>query len=338
MRILIDKQSKGILFEELKKKYNSKNLIELSVKLRINENTLSHWFYDSSRYIPDNFVPLEVRDKIKIIDIQEENWGRVKGGKKTYKIIIKKYGQEEIRKRQSNGGKESLSKNRLIKYSEEKLTFGLDDPIFLEFYGVLLGDGWISNLRYKNKEINIIGISGHYKLDREFFVYLKEKIRLLFNRKAYLKERLKYNSIELSFGHKKLINFLNKKLNFPIGKKINLKIHNEIYNAGFNKMKYVIRGIFDTDGSFYLDRTPAGKPYPCISIKMKAPKLIDQIRDTLLKEEYKVIEYSLGEQKQIKLKGMIQLEKWMRYIGSSNPKHQNKIARVAQPGFRAAHS
>jgi hypothetical protein len=74
---------------------------------------------------------------------------------------------------------------------------------------------------------------------------------------------------------------MNRGLNFPIGKKVNLKIHNKVYDGGFDKVKHVIRGILDTDGCIIIDKTPAGKPYPCISIKMKAPILIKQMADIL---------------------------------------------------------
>ena len=89
---------------------------------------------------------------------------------------------------------------------------------------------------------------------------------------------------ELNFSHKMLIKALHETLEFPIGKKIDLVIHRRVYDQGFDKIKHIIRGIFDTDGSFYFDKTPSGNPYPCISIKMKAPRLMVQIEQILLKK------------------------------------------------------
>ena len=213
----------------------------------------------------------------------------------------------------------------------------MDDPLFLEFYGVLLGDGWIGKYRYKNKITNLIGISGNSRLDREFLLNWKEHIKKLFQRNAFLKQKYDCNGIELNFCHKSLLDKLNKDLGFPIGKKIDLEINKDIFEMGFSKVKYIIRGIFDTDGSFYLDKTPVGKPYPCISITMKAPKLIKQMYDILIGEGFRIVYYKGKNERKdtdkITLKGKKQLYKWMDKIGSSNPKHLNKInALVAQLG------
>ena len=178
--------------------------------------------------------------------------------------------------------------------------------------------------------MNIFGISGHSKLDRKFFIYCKNNIKKLFKRNAYLKEKPRFNVVELQFSNKSLLEFFEKKLNFPVGKKINLKIHKKIYSLGFDKLKHVIRGIFDTDGCFYLDKTPVGRPYPCISIQMKAPFLINQLNDILIKKGFKVYHYQRADKyDRITLKGQIQLNKWMKEIGSSNPKHLRKICKYA---------
>lgn len=334
MRLLLDSKSRKIIFQHLREKYEVNSLIDLSKKMNISFRTLQNWLYVKERLIPEKFIPSEIRNKIIVLREESDNWGRIKGGKKTYRIIIEKYGKREIENRQINGGKSS----RLSRLKVEKsLELDLLNPIFLEFYGVLLGDGWLSSLNYRNKTIWLIGISGNGSLDREFFSYLKKNIQKLFGRNPYQKERPKYNSIELNFTHKALVKELNKKLQFPIGKKLNLRMHENIYSQGYEKTRNVIRGIFDTDGSFYFDKTPSNRPYPCISIKMKAPILMGQIRDILLGQGFRLTyrDYENG-QAQIKLKGSKQLSKWMREIGSSNPKHLNKIALVAQLDSAAA--
>lgn len=331
MRVLLSKKDKLKLIFFLKRKYLSRSLSELSENLNMPLRTLQNWLYIESRYIPEEIIPQEMKKEIKINDTREDNWGKVKGGKKAVKVILQKYGVEEIRKRQSNGGR--ISK-RLQLLKEKPVEIDLNNHLFLEFYGILLGDGWLSKLKWKNKKIWLIGISGNMSLDRDFFKYCQNSIKILFNRRAYLKERPKQNSIELNFSHKNLIDYFNKKLDFPIGKKKNLKIHEYVYKKSFGSVRHVIRGIFDTDGSFYFDKTPAGKPYPCISIKMKAKPLMTQIRNTLLKQGFRLTytEYSNAQQ-QIKLKGRKQLDKWMSEIGSNNSRHLNKIALVAQPGL-----
>tara|TARA_Y100000034_G_C6824905_1_gene371852 strand:- start:104 stop:1081 length:978 start_codon:yes stop_codon:yes gene_type:complete len=325
MRFLLSENSKKELFLFLKIKHKCQSLKELSSKLKIPAKTLSEWFYNKKRYIPEEMILKEIRNKLKILDKKENNWGNIKGGKKTYQIILEKYGKKEMKKRQIKGGKNSNKKR------DENFLIDISNPLFLEFYGVLLGDGWIGRYTWKNTTINMVGISGHAKLDRQFLLYCKKNIKTLFDRDAYFKEKPKYNAIELQISHKQLLNTLNKKFGFPIGKKINLKISDVIYSLGYDKVRHTIRGIFDTDGSFYLDKTPVRNPYPCISIQMKAPVLINQLYNILIKQDFRVVYRE--NKNMITLKGRKQLNKWMDEIGSSNPKHLNKInALVAQSG------
>lgn len=321
MRILLSSESRKKLFAFLMEENKVSTLSDLSKKLKVPFPTLQNWLYNK-RYIPGSFIPQTIFSKLEVTDKKEDNWGRVKGGKITYQTIIEKYGKAEMKKRQFSGGK--ATRKRVL-HNEKKFILNLGDNKFLEFYGILLGDGWLSHLKCKNKNIWFAGISGNRKLDREFFNYIMGNIKVLFGRDAYLKERPNYNSIELQLFHKAFIKSMNNELNFPIGEKLNLKIHNKIYGAGFDRVRHVIRGVLDTDGCVYIDKTPAGKPYPCISIKMKAPILIKQIAEMLLKQGFKVSYIHNEKFQQIRLKGSKQLDKWMREIGSNNPRNLNKI-------------
>lgn len=329
MRLLLSKDSLQQLFSYLFNENKCKSLKSLSVKAGIKFNTLQKWKY-GQRYIPGTIIPSKLKEQLIVLDKQPENWGRIKGGQKTYKVLLNKYGIAEIKRRQAKGGKVSS----ILRQKKDKLLeLDLNNTLFLEFYGALLGDGWMSKLHYKGKVTYLIGISGNARLDREFFYYLKKNIKTLFNRNAYLKERPKYNSIELNFSHKELLKKMNEELHFPVGEKLNLEINPKIYGSGFEKVRHVIRGIFDTDGSFYFDKTPVGKPYPCINITMKAPVLIKQLADMLLKQGFRLYhDKSRTPIEQIRIKGVKQLTKWMREIGSQNLRHLNKYAPVAQSG------
>lgn len=327
MRLLLSKDSKRKLFDYVQKTNNCNSLKALSSKLKISLKTIENWKYGHG-YIPETILPSAIKNEIEILDQQENNWGNRKGGRKTYQIILKKYGQEEIERRRSRGGINSIKK---IREQQKPIIIDITNPLFLEFYGILLGDGWMSKLTYRGKTTNLIGISGNAKKDREFFIYLKKNIKELFNRNAYLKERPKYNSIELNFCHKELLKKIHEELDFPIGQKINLKIHEKIYNLGYEKMKYVIRGILDTDGCVYFDKTPIGKPYPCLNLTMKAPILMNQVFNMLTDQGFRgMLQDRKTHAMQIILKGSRQINKWEREIGSSNPRNLSKFALVAQ--------
>ncbi|MGH2566356.1 MAG: hypothetical protein ACRDE5_17695, partial [Ginsengibacter sp.] len=151
---------------------------QLSVKLRMPLKTLQTWIYSDNAYLPLDKIPEDIISSLDILDKKEDNWGRVLGGKNSYKRQIEMYGKRSMLKRQIAGGK--ASKKNI--FSEEK-PFNLDilNKKFLEFYGVLLGDGWLSQLKYKKKFIWLIGIAGDKRYDKEFYAYLKANISELFN-------------------------------------------------------------------------------------------------------------------------------------------------------------
>lgn len=320
MRILLSKESKIRLLNKLKEKHNVSKNKELLAKINITKSQLDKWIYNHNTYLPEKIIPEDSIGELEIVDKQEDKWGQIKGGKKTHKIILKKYGKKEIKKRQKNGGIKS-AQNKDIK-SQKELKININSEKFLEIYGALLGDGWLSSLSYKYKKgIWLIGISGHSEHDYEYLKYLAKIIKETLNKEPKLKYKKDSKGIEILFYSKQIIKFLNKELNFPIGLKENLEIHSTIA-SDWEKIKHTIRGLFDTDGCFYFDKTPAGKPYPCISIHMKAPKLLKQISEQLTKQGYKP---QLTSEKII-LKGSIQVNKFKTEIGSNNPKHTNKMS------------
>src|SRR3990172_7137189 len=150
MRILISENSKQELLPLLLAHNNVKTRQQLSEKLRVPLGTLEKWFYNKSSYISEEFIPAELIRLLEVLDRQDDNWGRVKGGKKTYSIILDKYGKQEIRKRQIAGGTASALRREQKVRNEFKID--VESAEFLELYGALLGDGWLSALHYPNKQ------------------------------------------------------------------------------------------------------------------------------------------------------------------------------------------
>ncbi len=148
MRVLLSRNSKKKLFRYLKEKTNSRNIHEISEKLSIPKSTLDNWFYDKKTSLPKYIIPRELLEILEIIDEKPDNWGKIKGGKKTYQILISKYGTKEIKRRQIKGGKKSaLKRDQKLK---EEFFINIENPLFLEFYGALLGDGYIVTLKGAN--------------------------------------------------------------------------------------------------------------------------------------------------------------------------------------------
>jgi hypothetical protein len=320
MRILLSEDSKRKLYSYLKEQHKAVSMLALAKKLKISKSALDKWVYDKTRYVPSEIIPKELSSHLEILDKQVDNWGVVKGGEKTHGILIKKYGKEEIKRRQIRGGQISALKRNLR--ARDNFKIDINSPLFLELYGTLLGDGWLSELSYEyKKKIWLVGISGHSKLDNEYLMFIKTIIKKILNREASIKYKKDALAMEILVYHKYFVIFMNKEMGFPIGEKKNLKITNEIAQD-WNKIKHVIRGVFDTDGCFYFDKTPVGRPYPCISIHMRAPDLLSQIRKQLLSREFRVQLKDNNER--LVLKGSKQIYKWMKEIGSHNQRHLSK--------------
>lgn len=326
MRILLSLSERKRLYSELKLKYRCFNIAELSSRLNISSKTLDGWMYNKTRYIPREFIEKE-KIKVRVLDEREDHWWSKIGGREGYKAVLRKYGSEGVRKHRSAGGANAA----LTKLAREKELFDVDltNTEFLELYGALLGDGWISSPNQRNKWT--IGLCGHRSLDKDFILLMKLRVKNLFKREGFLNENPKHNVISFLFSHQLLVEYLHSQLNFPIGRKEHLQLPPNIMNLSFGDIRYVIRGIFDTDGSFHLEKNKKGeRKYPCLSIHMKEPILMSQIVNILRDQGFTF--YYDPKNHQLRLKGHKQLSKWMKEIGSSNPKHLNKIALVAQPG------
>jgi len=200
-----------------------------------------------------------------------------------------------------------------------RLKVDFKNKLFLEFYGALLGNGWLS--AYKCGKLKkrrwIIGFSGDIKKDREYIKRINKIVKRLFKREGYIKYKPKYGGIELNIGHKELIHLLNRKLNFPIGLKKNLKIDNKLLKD-WNSTKYIIRGLFDTDGGLFFDKDKRYKKiYPIVDITTTSKALIKQLVSILKKHDFKVIENYKG----VRMKGESQMKRWFKEIQPKNSRH-----------------
>lgn len=325
MRLLLDKSSKSKLFLSLKEKYNSNSILDLAEKLKVPPKTLEGWIYNKDRYVPDRVVYSVNPNTLKILDSKEEGWGSKKGGRESYKSALKKYGKRGVKKIQSKGGRRASAIKE--KLNKEKFKLDIENEEFLEIYGALIGDGWLSNFKSNGKKVWIIGICANLRLERESLMNYSKIVNKKFDRKGTFRERLDQNTIEFTFSHKQLLLHLNKKLKFPIGKKRNITLPEKIFSMEFDKIKYVIRGIFDTDGSLYLDKNKKGvKNYPVISIHLNQPKLLEQLRGKLSERGFKVNHDKNNNM--IKIKGRNQLRLWFDLIGSSNKYKRDKMVKA----------
>jgi len=81
MRVLLSNSSKKFLYDFLKVKYDCNSGQSLAKSINISYGTLKNWFQEEKRYIPKEIISPEVFYKLEILDEQEDNWGRIKGGR-----------------------------------------------------------------------------------------------------------------------------------------------------------------------------------------------------------------------------------------------------------------
>ncbi|MFW6233455.1 MAG: LAGLIDADG family homing endonuclease [Nanoarchaeota archaeon] len=176
-----------------------------------------------------------------------------------------------------------------------------------ELLGVLNGDGHISN---DNNEICVVG----NKLEKDYFLYLQNLFKNIFN----INSTISYqdNHIKLRIYSRKLHNLLTQKYNLPKGNKKNkLKIPLKIMSSK-QLIKAYIRGLFDTDGSFYIRR----EKDPVIEITSASFFFLKEIKELLNKLGFNVA----NGNKRLFIYRKKDIEKFFKEIKPSNNKHLNK--------------
>lgn len=201
--------------------------------------------------------------------------------------------------------------------------------------GVLAGDGSIS-VR-EEKYDYCLKCVGNPKNEKKFYSLILKK---LFKKVFDIDIKPKLYDSKTTYGFciwsKSLINFLNQKLDIPIGSKYDkLKIHSTFKKSN-NLVKNYIQGLADTDFCLSLKRRyRKAQYYPVIEGVSKSKKFMKEISNELKKMELNVSEseistYDERVKKKIKVSridiyGHNELVKWMKLIGFRNPKHLKKF-------------
>ena len=217
-----------------------------------------------------------------------------------------------------------------------------------EILGAFIGDGWIE------KRGNALYITGSVSEDREYY---DTHLSLIFSKNFInvIPKEFPYWKVYGISTYKKRIVCLAKDLGFTTGKKAdNVKIPDYIMeNSDIDLISSVLRGIFDTDGSFFCkkDYQKYGdvkrKKYHCIPrivISSNSPKLISQIKE--LSEKFNIF----GIVRKIRGKGiksnrncnasyifeinkLKDIDGWFKLIRPKNPRHLTKYKIWLKYGF-----
>ncbi len=301
-RLKFRKESIRIIFEKV---FSYCDIDSLSKELGVSKSAINNWMY-GNRLIPEDAfqkicerVP-EVSRYSKSATRFEPHWGQQSGGKTSTK----------------NRGKllKHLEKIRLLRY--RKLQFELNDDGVLEFFGVLMGDGYLCKYvsTYDGSTRKVIFVTGHSENDLGYFVdFLSPLIRAKFGSNPGFRKRKNEHTIDLMVYNAPLFSWLES-VGFPSGKKGELRIPKKILVLGLPKINKVIRGIFDTDG-FITARKDEKYRYPHIIITSTSNILRKQLVTLLRKQGMTAYIYK----KDVILKGKNNFRLWFSLIGTSHP-------------------
>ncbi len=207
----------------------------------------------------------------------------------------------------------------------EKITDNLAEET-----GLHIGDGTMNFYKIRKKIKGSYALRGHRFDDR---LHYEKIIKPLYQKLYNLNISLRDMPSTGVFGFQKwsdsLVNFKKDILKLPLGKKINIQIPNQFILKPSLTLS-VIRGIFDTDGTLYLE-PKRGKLYPRIEIGTISKNLADQLFHLINKLDIRATNYSYVPKianwhivYKISVRGEHMLNKWIQKVSPHNPKHLQK--------------
>ncbi|MFH0713263.1 MAG: LAGLIDADG family homing endonuclease [Candidatus Micrarchaeota archaeon] len=190
---------------------------------------------------------------------------------------------------------------------------------FLEFFGVLMGDGCIVRFKKPNNRYYFrIFISGNATRDLEYLTQFINPILKRFGVHAYFYKDKHTNTINAVINNKKFAELLTS-LDFPVGKKGQIEIPKWIMKLPLEKRFNVIRGLFDTDGSMSARKSEQYRR-PLVLISSESTPLRKQLK-IMLREVGLPAYDSSGD---VGISGIACTKKWFELIGSNNPRNLDR--------------
>ncbi|MFH1192741.1 MAG: LAGLIDADG family homing endonuclease [Candidatus Jorgensenbacteria bacterium] len=191
-----------------------------------------------------------------------------------------------------------------------------------EFIGILFGDGHLSEFQ--------VSISTNSKTDGEHAQFIKKSIKNLFGVSATIRKKRGENTVIIVASSKNLVRILNG-LGMPIGNKIiqQLTIPKWIFQNNAYQQAF-LRGLFDTDGSVYLDvhrRKKRIYAYMGWTITSYADTLISGILELLKGMGFSPTHEPT--QKSVFLRRQKEIIRYFKEIGTSNPKHAGRFKKFS---------
>lgn len=258
--------------------------------------------------------------KSPIIKILPEFWHIKEAAKKGAIARYKKYGNLGTPEGRSKGGKAAcrkfLANPRLAQelgfFVRKKIHYPNKSPKLAELIGVLIGDGGITNYQVR--------VTQNKETDKEYARYVTGLFKDLFHLKSTVREEKEEKVCEVIVSSRNLVEYLIK-LGLKRGDKIRQRIDIPDWIKRDENLKIAcLRGLIDTDGSFYVDVHKIKNKYyfnPGIDFCTHSLPLFLSVKKILKDLNY----HPTGEKEHIRLRRENEIIRYFKEIRPNNPKH-----------------
>ena len=259
--------------------------------------------------------------KIKILP---EYWHIKEAARKGALVRNKIYGSPGTPEGRSKGGKITSYKfhsdpafaKKIGFLIRKKIYYSLKSPKLAELVGILMGDGGITNYQ--------VTITLNKETDKKYTKYVVRLLRDVFHLKPTIWERKNRSIYEIVISSKNLVEYLLE-LGLKRGNKIKQKIDIPDWIKRDRKLKIdCLRGLIDTDGSFYVDIHKIRNKYyfnPGIDFSTHSLPLFLSVKKILKDLNY----HPTGEKEHVRLRRENEIVRYFREIRSNNSKHISKF-------------
>ena len=200
--------------------------------------------------------------------------------------------------------------------------------------GIHIGDGSMNFYKNKRKIKGVYQLRGHINDDRNHYkTRVKELYKKLYDFEPSMRIMKSTGVYGFQVWSDDLINFKNKTIKLPLGKKGEIKIPKQFYKKE-EFLIAVLRGIFDTDGCLYLQqrRKKSEVLYPKMMFTTTSKMLAKQIEKIFGYFKIKVTKYNYKRKEKnwrdlntVCIYGNKQVQKAFNLIQPTNQKHIKKF-------------
>ena len=324
MRILLPKGQQSKFIGKVISKIS---VLEAAKLCGLSERTIRDWRREKFLMEKSAMILLSERTNTPIPDNfkeQDDYWYSKSGSNKGMLAALKKYGYV--------GGDPDYRKEKWRQWWDNEGKFKHYNPLFVrkpvnrprksvelaEFFGIMLGDGGITNIGQQIK------ITLNSRDDKEYIEFVCSLIEKLFHRKPGISARKNAIASTIYVSSMDLVDYLVK-LGLKTGNKVKLQVdipdwikNNKAYSLA------CVRGLVDTDGCVFNHTYKVNNEYYLYK-KLAFTSLSVPMR----KSVYDILK-SIGIKprifgyRDVRIDSQSEVEKYFKVIGSSNQKHLNK--------------